>query len=439
MATSQQKSFHIVIVGAGIGGLAAAVALKAPGRRITLLEASRLNREVGANISLQPNAVKIAKRFLGLDSYLFGPDSIGRGVPDKAFLLYGTDDKLHMKIPLATDQYGEDRVCFHRVDLHSALKQAAVDGGAEIRTASRVRSVDCQTGEVTLESGEAVQADLVIGADGIRSVVRSAVLGRDEDAQSTGLSAYRTLIPTAELQHITGLPEGVRLGDDQTLMVVGRDCRMVMGPSRSSTVLGVVGLVPDSHAPQQDDGSWNTSASIEGFTKSFADFPAWVRAIIAKSVDLSIWQLRDTEPLERWHRQRATLIGDAAHAMLPTQGQGASQSFEDAEALQHLLRGVDASTTAEELDDRLAQLFAARHERASLIQAYSRQQARPGAQAGKVTLNPREFMDYNCQYDGVESWLRKKAEERRLHEDKTLLDTEGEQAASDKAAAAVLA
>lgn len=399
------KPFEIIIVGAGIAGLAAAVALKAPGRRITLLEQSRLNREVGANISLQPNAVKIAKRFLNLDSYLFGDDSIGRGVPDRAFMIYGTDNKLHMKIGLETAQYGEDRICFHRVDLHSGLRQAALDSGAEIKTASRVAKVDAEAGKLILESGEESTADLIVGADGIRSAVRAAVVGQDQGALPTGLSAFRTLIPIEELQGIQDLPEGVKLGESQTLMIVGRDCRLVMGPSRSGTVLGVVGLVPDTEEIKGAT-SWNMEASTEDFLKSYEDFPQWTREIIRRSVEPSIWQMRDIAPLPTWSRGKAVLIGDAAHAMLPTQGQGASQSFEDVEALQYFLRDIDASSSEEDVQKALEAVFAARHERASLIQAYSREQAKPGTSAsGKVTLNPREFMDFNCKYEGTAWWL----------------------------------
>ncbi|KAJ9480420.1 putative Kynurenine 3-monooxygenase (putative) [Pseudozyma hubeiensis] len=407
------KPFDIIIVGAGIAGLAAAVALKAPGRRITLLEQSRLNREVGANISLQPNAVKIAKRFLGLDSYLFGDTSIGRGVPDKAFLIYGTDDKLHMRIGLETDQYGEDRICFHRVDLHTGLRQAALDSGAEIKTASKVAKVDVDAGKVYLESGEELTADLIVGADGIRSAVRTAVVGHDQGALPTGLSAFRTLIPIQDLQGIQGLPQGVELGASQTLMIVGRDCRLVMGPSRGGTVLGVVGLVPDTEEIKGAT-SWNMEASKEDFLKSYEGFPEWTRQIIRRSVEPIIWQMRDIAPLPAWSKGKAVLIGDAAHAMLPTQGQGASQSFEDVEALQYFLRDIDASSSERDVQQALAAVYSARHERASLIQAYSREQAKPGTSAsGKVTLNPREFMDYNCKYEGVASWLAKQESKAR--------------------------
>ncbi|SPO27212.1 related to salicylate 1-monooxygenase [Ustilago trichophora] len=407
------RPFEIIIVGAGIAGLAAAVALKAPNRRITLLEQSRLNREVGANISLQPNAVKIAKRFLGLDSYLFGDDSIGRGVADKAFLLYGIDNKLHMRIDLETDQYGEDRICFHRVDLHNGLRQAALDSGAQIRTASRVVKVEAEAGSVMLESGEQLTADLIVGADGIRSAVRTAVIGHEQLALPTGLSAFRTLIPIESLSDIEGLPQGMQLGDSQTVMVVGRDCRLIMGPSRSGTVLGVVGLVPDTEEIKGAT-SWNMEASKDDFVRSYKNFPDWTLEIIRRSVEPSIWQLRDIAPLAAWHRGKAVLIGDAAHAMLPTQGQGASQSFEDAEALQYFLRDISSASSTDQVQQALAAVYAARHERASVIQAYSREQAKPGTSYnGKVTLNPREFMDYNCKYEGSSWWLAQQISKTR--------------------------
>ena len=97
--------------------------------------------------------------------------------------------------------------------------------------------------------------------------------------------------------------------------------------------------------------------------------------------------------------------------MLPTQGQGASQSVEDAEALQAMFADVTTRPSREMVEERLAKIFEARHERASLIQAYSRQQALPATDKNtkKVTLNPREFMDYNCRYSGAKSWLSEHA------------------------------
>jgi salicylate hydroxylase len=123
--------------------------------------------------------------------------------------------------------------------------------------------------------------------------------------------------------------------------------------------------------------------------------------------EIALWQLRDISPLPHWIRGRTILIGDTARAMSPTQGQGASQSVEDAEALQAFFSGVTACPALQEVQDRLGKVFDARHERASLIHAYSRQQARPGRGVGskKVTLEPDEFMAYNCGYGSAKDWL----------------------------------
>ena len=103
------------------------------------------------------------------------------------------------------------------------------------------------------------------------------------------------------------------------------------------------------------------------------------------------------------------IIGDAAHAMLPTQGQGASQSIEDAEGLQAFFAGLLDTPSLQDIQERLKSFFEARYQRASLIQAYSRQQAQPATEIGStaIKLNPAEFMDYNCDYPGAAKWLER--------------------------------
>jgi salicylate hydroxylase len=161
--------FRIVIVGGGIAGLTAAIALRAPNRRIVVLEQSRLNKEIGALISLQPNASKIAYDTFRLGSEL----EHARGMADEGFRIYSTDGELVNEIPLTIKvEHGGSRVVYHRRDLHDALKKAALstdrDGEpVEIRVSSRVIGCDPWGGSVYLENGEKVEGDIIIGADGM--------------------------------------------------------------------------------------------------------------------------------------------------------------------------------------------------------------------------------------------------------------------------------
>ena len=162
------RPFRIVIVGGGIAGLTAAIALRACNRRIIVLEQSRLNTEIGALISLQPNASRIVYETFGLGKVLEG----ARGMVDEGFRVYSTDGELVNEVPLTTNEYGASRIVYHRRDLHDALKRAALatdrEGQAvEIRVSSRVVHCDPINGTVETEKGEKIGGDVIIGADGM--------------------------------------------------------------------------------------------------------------------------------------------------------------------------------------------------------------------------------------------------------------------------------
>ncbi|THW01055.1 FAD/NAD(P)-binding domain-containing protein [Aureobasidium pullulans] len=362
------NTFRIIIVGGGIAGLATAIAMRGPQREIIVLEKSRMNKEVGALLSLQPNAQKIVEQW-NLK------DILQRAKPtaERQFRILDTSGKIHMKIDMDGEKYGADRIVYHRQDLHSALREAALSTElpgypASIVTAAKVVSCDCETGTITLEDGTIYQGDLIIGADGIHSVIREAVLkaGNHElvHPAPTGVSAYRLLVETTNLAGLDVDKEVFDHTRQATTLIMGHDRRVIMGPARNGDLLG---LAPD----------------------------------------IALWQLRDIDALPTWIAGRCIIIGDAAHAMLPTQGQGASQSIEDAEALQAFFADVTAKPNPQQITRRIRKVFEARYKRASLIQAYSRQQAKPATEKGsvKVTLNPAEFLDYNCKYEGAVKWL----------------------------------
>lgn len=419
-----ETSTNIIIVGGGIAGLASvsqppvpcrdscsppqAIALRSPTRHITVLERSRMLRETGALISLQPNASKIVSQW-GLDPFLapYGP------MEDKAFRMLDQTGSVIREIKLDNSRFGAGRMLYHRQDLHSALKEAATSTAlpgrpAAIRASAAVTACDPDAGTVTLEGGEVLAADIIIGADGIHSVIRDAVVPNTTGPIPTGLSAYRMLMPIDSLRDIN-LPSHVfNPADPLTTMIVGHDRRIIMGPARDGTVLGIVALVPDKEMHEATVGtSWVAEGSLSALLEAYAGFPEWIHALFSKAPDIALWQLRDIDALPRWVRGRAILVGDAAHAMLPTQGQGASQSFEDAEALQAFLGDLGAKPTGEQVNGALMRVFEARHERAGVIQKYSREQARPATDGvtNEIKLDPGQFLEYNCRYQGAKEWV----------------------------------
>jgi salicylate hydroxylase len=356
MQRAMHKPFSIIIVGGGIAGLCCAIALRHADRHITVLEQTEQNREVGATISLQPNATKIVEQQWGLAE----PLKEHGAMVDRAFAVYGVDGELQMRIPLGTqEKYGAERVMHHRMDLHAVLKERATDKRYEgrpavMRVRSRVVSCNAEGGNVTLESGELLTADLIVGADGIKSVVRSAVLGEEATVSVTGFSAYRFMVPVKELEAQEGFSEVIDPKSPQTTMVVGHDRRLIMGPARNASIFGVVALLPDENMSESShDTSWVTRGSREMMLESFKVFPEWIKQLLRQAKDAGLWQLRDLDPLTTWYRGRTIIVGDAAHAMLPTQGQGASQAVEDAEALGAFFADIDGvSLGVQEIEKR---------------------------------------------------------------------------------------
>ncbi|KAH6874551.1 hypothetical protein B0T10DRAFT_586097 [Thelonectria olida] len=183
------------------------------------------------------------------------------------------------EILLNKDQFGADRILCHRQDLQPSLQSAAVSpdlpgNPAVIRTSSQVVDVDCEEGIVTLESGEKVRGDVIIGTDGIHSA-----------GEAGNLSAPKKLLDPR---------------DPSTTMLIGHDRRVMMGPGRAAKMYGIVTLVPDEKlAETSSSESWVEPGSIEKLRSAYADFPDWLHEIFMATPDIALWQLRD-----RWEEQR---------------------------------------------------------------------------------------------------------------------------------------
>jgi salicylate hydroxylase len=312
---SSATPFQVVIVGGGIAGLSAAIALRKAGRHITVPEQSRLHSEIGATISLQPNASRILE-----EEWQLGDDlAIARGMVDHGFRIYNVDGTLVNTVPLLTKaMYGAERIMYHRQDLHECLKQAALSPKrtgqpVEIRVSSRVISCDCEAGIVTLQSGETVQGDLIIGADGIHSKIREQVLEKAVKTIPTGLSAYRFLVPRTKLeQKALDFCKHINPREPYTLMVMAHSCRLIMGPAREGELYSVVGLAPDEKMLEDPDSKqyWVSRGDLALMLETYKDFPECLKEPFSLATDLGLWQLRDIDPLETWVKGRTILIGD---------------------------------------------------------------------------------------------------------------------------------
>ncbi|NDE01013.1 MAG: FAD-binding protein [Gammaproteobacteria bacterium] len=332
------RSPHVIVVGGGIGGLAAALGLLRQGQRVTLLEQVASLGEVGAGLSITPNAGK-ALDFLGLGDVI---SRIGSTPPAGQIRHFQTGATLvNLPQDQSREKYGKPLYHVHRADLHAALADAvaALDSRC-LHTGCEVRHIDSRPDgvRVTLADGSSIDADWLVGADGIHSRVRAELMGADRP-NFTGYVAWRGLIP--------GEIVDPALLDPPLCMTVGPRRMLMRYPLRRGAVVNFVAIA------RRSDFETHT-----------------LRLLALTPVDrLFKWGLFDRDPLPSWTRGRATLLGDAAHAMPPFTGQGAVMALEDAA----ILGRAAAATT--DIDELLRRYEAARLPRVTAALAMSRARA----------------------------------------------------------------
>ncbi|KZM19796.1 Salicylate 1-monooxygenase [Ascochyta rabiei] len=399
-SNDETRPLNITIVGAGIGGLSAAILLRQQGHTVTLLEQSRFANELGAAIHLAPNANGLLRR-MGLF-----PEKIGAITCKKLSQWLPTGKEL-FSIPVEREahrwQYPWQLA--HRVSLHSELKRLATteDGPGKpaiLKTRSRVADVNTAEGSVTLDNGEVVYGDVVVGADGVHSKTRSKIPGAENiKTFASGKSSFRFLISR---ESALADPETRKFAEHEghLIMMFGRDRRIVVYPTSDNTLLNFNNIHPtsDSQVISEAPGSadWQNKGNINKMLEVYKDFePAVLKLLsMADEETLKVWELLDMEQLPTWTHEKLVLIGDAAHPFTPHQGQGAAQAIEDAASLAVMLqRGTSLSA----IPDRLKLYQKCRFERASYIQEISRI---AGNDLGSgPPLDSSRFTAYNFGHD----------------------------------------
>jgi salicylate hydroxylase len=312
---------RVIVVGGGIGGLAAGIALHNAGLEPLVLERGPALTEIGAGLGLAANALK------ALD-HLNAADAIrARGVIAEESVWLELDDNVHIftqQFGSMVDRYGDTYYCAHRADLIDSL--AAALPAECVRVAAPVTGVSELGGDltVTIEGGEVLGADLVVGADGLRSTVRAALFA-EQPARFTGYVTWRCLVPAARV--------AARFGEQITVWL-GRGRHAMLYPIRQE-LFNFSGFVPAEEVHRE---TWSPSADVDDLMRSFDGACREVIELIEAVETALITPLYFRDPLERWGTGRITLLGDAAHPAPPSAGQGASMALEDAVTLAECVR-----------------------------------------------------------------------------------------------------
>ncbi len=344
------KRLAVAIVGAGMGGLAAAAALRAIGARVRVYEQAGRFARIGAGIQMLPNSMKVL-RGIGVErkvrGFAFAPRSHLNRVSDSGDVM--------AELPMPESRYGAPYLCMHRGDLHDAL--LSVVPGECVFLNKNLLSLEERKGTVTLQFADnsSATADLVIGADGVHSRVREILLGPEKPV-NRGRVAYRAVFPAARV--------GRDLGPSRTKWW-GPDRHIVM--YYTTAARNEIYFVTSQ--PERQDWvtpeSWSAKGEVGELRAAFAAFHADVRAVLDACPDCHKWAILEREPLARWSGGRVVLLGDACHPMTPYMAQGAATAIEDAAVLSRVLKENDS------VEKALAQYENHRKPRTSRIQAIS--------------------------------------------------------------------
>ena len=359
---------EIAVIGGGIGGLTAALALARRGREVAVYEQARELAEVGAGLHVSPNGLKVLYA-LGLEQELAGVASRPRSIVARHFATgvanfeNAFDDDFDAR-------YGAPFISLHRADL-LAILVGAVAAEPRVRLALDARAVrvdEASTGaSVVFQDGSRTSADAVVAADGVHSQLRANMHG-GITTKFTGHVAYRGMAATAEL------PAG--LVEPKFNIWVGPGRHFVAYPVRRGELINYVALVEEAGWTEE---SWTTKADNNVLAAAFEGWHETVRALVGHTLrgQCYKWALLGRDPLPYWSTERLTLLGDAAHPMVPYLAQGAVMAIEDAWVLAACLANAADAAAAFDTYER------ARRERTTAVQAAAWEQGRLNHSVGR--------------------------------------------------------
>lgn len=351
------SSIKIGIAGAGIGGLAAAIALREMGHDVVVFEQTRQFLRVGADINLTPNAVR-ALDGLGVAS------EIRRTAARPTHRISRTWDSGEETSRLAMgdtaeQKYGAPQLTIHRADLLAALSTAFPS--ERVLFGKHVQDIEAeeQGATVSFADGSRHQLDLLIGADGIHSAVRGAMFGQ-ERPRFTGVVAYRAVVPAARLAGLPNLQAFTKWWGPTP------ESQIVTFPLNAGKDIFIFATTAQESWHLE---SWTTQGSVQELRDSYAGYHPDARALLGACDEVLKTALYERDPMPAWVKGHMAVLGDAAHPMMPFMAQGAGMAIEDGVVLACSMRKVQQ---AAEIPEALRGYESLRKERASKIQLGSR-------------------------------------------------------------------
>jgi salicylate hydroxylase len=331
---------RVAIIGAGIGGLAAACALRALGFEVEVYERAGELGEVGAGVQLGPNAVKVL-RALGLEAPLrklaFEPVNIVSLAWDDAHLRFREPLK-----SVAASRFGAPYLTAHRADLHCLLCEQLPAGTVRLDACCTGVSSTAGTASASFANEIEIEADVILGADGINSAVRESLFGV-QAVRYTEMMAWRCIVPIRCVPARVGPGQSVTIGRDEYVGWIGPQGHVICYPIRAGEIYNIFA----GHVSQEwVEESWVVPSSVEELLQGYRGWNEALLDMLANVEQCYKWGIRDRDPLPCWSKGRVTLLGDAAHPMMPTLAQGAAMALEDASAIARALARNDDPVAA---------------------------------------------------------------------------------------------
>ncbi len=328
------SSLKIAICGGGIGGLSAALALQRVGHEVSVFEKTGAFNRVGADINLTPNAV-------------FAVDGLGVGEilrrtaarPTFRISRDGESGEETSRLPMssvAEQKYGAPQLTIHRADLLEALRDHLPAATLQLGRAVAGIETDGCPATIRFENGTEESFDLVVGADGIHSAVRTALWGADHP-RYTGMVSYRGVFPRDTAPDLPDLDSFTKWWGEVP------EKQIVVFPLTGGREIFVFSTL---FQPEWSEEGWTLPGDVGDLRTAYANFHGDARTILDCVTEVTRSALHVRDPMPRWAKGRTTLLGDAAHPMAPFMAQGACMAIEDAVVLGRALDGVGAGRVA---------------------------------------------------------------------------------------------